>query len=227
METAKPKTLEDFPRFIVAGLRRGKTSDTGFTRFELDGDFDRIIEKIDPDWFWLLFGERECLCASLKSLNRETRTAILTCDEKDEPKIVGRTLFYLSPYWQAFNVWMVLDPTWGWEKKQFLAVDAIAENCASPDISVVGASGVKAWTKLTPVPEGNQSRYRPATDQTLLEGSNAQLVAGGWDHEQCSLCNAHIDTGDFGYCDPKKRWMCEKCYERYVMRRDLAFVDEL
>ena len=55
METAKPKTLEDFPRFMVAGLRRGKTSDTGFTRFELDGEFDRIIEKIDPDWFWLLF----------------------------------------------------------------------------------------------------------------------------------------------------------------------------
>ena len=77
------------------------------------------------------------------------------------------------------------------------------------------------------MPEGNQSRYCPATDQTLLEGPNAQLVAGGWDHEHCSLCNVHINTGDFGYCDPKKRWMCEKCYERYVMRRDLAFVDEL
>lgn len=31
----------------------------------------------------------------------------------------------------------------------------------------------------------------------------------------------------FGYCDMNDRWLCEKCYERYVLRRDLAFVDEL
>lgn len=227
MEIRKPKTLEEFPKFIVAGVRRGATSDTGYTRFELDGSFDRIIEKIDPHWFWLLFGQRECLCASLKSLDKETKTAVLTCDEKEEPKITGQSLAYLSPYWQAFNVWMVLDPSWGWQKKQVLEVEGIAESYESPDMSMVGGSEVKVWTKLSSVAGGTQSRYYPATDQTLRADSKAQLVPSGWDHEHCSLCETHIDAGKFGYCDPKQRWMCEKCYKRYVMRRDLAFVDEL
>ncbi len=117
MEIRKPKTLEDFPKFIVTDVRRSTTSVTGYTRFELDGTFDRTIEAIDPHWFWLLFGEKDYLCASLKSLDKLTKAAILTCDEKDEPRIVGQALAYLSPYWQAFNVWMVLDPTWGWGKK--------------------------------------------------------------------------------------------------------------
>jgi hypothetical protein len=120
MEIRNSKTLDDFPKFIVAAVRRGATSDDGYTRFELEGKFDRVIEKIDPHWFWLLLGERECLCASLKSLDKETEVAILTCDQKEEPKILGQAVAYLSPYWQAFNVWMVLDPNWGWERTQLM-----------------------------------------------------------------------------------------------------------
>ncbi len=228
MEIRKPKTLEDFPKFIVNAVRRGATSGTGYTRFELDGRFDRTMEKIDSHWFWLLFGERECLCASLKSLDKETETATLTCDEKEEPQVVGQACAYLSPYWQAFNVWMVLDPSWGWEKRQFQGADAVAEDYESTDISIVGGREVKVWTKLEPIKgRGSQSRHYPATDQTLPLGSEARLVPAGWDHEHCDLCKAHIDAGMFGYCDPAQRWMCEKCYQRYVMLRDLAFVDEL
>lgn len=73
-------TLEDFPQFIVSAVRRRKTSATGFTRFELHGRFDRIIADIDPHWFWLLFGANGSLCANLKSLDQESRAAILTCD---------------------------------------------------------------------------------------------------------------------------------------------------
>jgi hypothetical protein len=39
----KPKALEDFPQYIVSAVRRGKTSAAGYTRFELDEKFDRII----------------------------------------------------------------------------------------------------------------------------------------------------------------------------------------
>jgi hypothetical protein len=53
MDIRKPKTLADFPKFMVAALRRGETSVTGYTRFELEGHFDRIIEQIDPSWFWI------------------------------------------------------------------------------------------------------------------------------------------------------------------------------
>ena len=224
----KLKTLEDFPKFVVSASHRGPTSDTGYTTFEFDGNFDRIIENIDPHWFWLLFGEQDYICASLKSTAKETGVATLTCDARDEPKIVGQTLAYLSPYWQAYHVWMVLDGNWGWEKREFQGADAVAEDYEAKDVSIVAGREVKVWTKLEPAEgRGGQSRHYPAPDQTLPPVSGSRLVPAGWGHEHCELCNAHIDAGDFGYCDPGERWMCEKCYERYVMQRDLAFVDEL
>jgi hypothetical protein len=114
MPKDKPKSLEDFPQFVVSAVRRGKTSTAGYTRFELEGKFDDIIvNEIDPHWFWLMFGKNACLCATLQSLNKETRTATLTCDVRDEPRVAGETLAYLSPRWQGYHVWMVLDPAWG------------------------------------------------------------------------------------------------------------------
>jgi len=224
---SKPKTLEDFPHFIVTGVRRGETSATGYTRFELDGNFDRIVENIDPHWFWLLFGRRDCLCATLKSLDQETKAASLTCDEREEPKVMGQTLAYLSPYWQAYNVWMVLDPSWGWEKKRFQGLDAVAEDYEAEDVSIVEGREIRVWTKLEPVDGRGLSRHYPTSNQTLPPSSERRLVPGGWGHEHCDLCKTHIEAGEFGYCDPGERWMCEKCHERYVVQRDLAFVDEL
>lgn len=172
--------------------------------------------------------ERGCLCPSLKSLNKETNAAVLTCDLRDEPKIVGQALAYLSPYWQAYNVWMVLDPNWGWERKQFQGIDAVAEDYEAKDVSIVDGREVKVWTKLEPVGVSRgQSRHYPATDQTSPVRPGTRLVPSGWGHDHCDLCRAHIDAGEFGYCDPDLHWMCEKCYGRYVVARDLAFVDEL
>ena len=146
MPMHKPKTLEDFPQFIVSAVRRGKTSAAGFTRFELDGKFDRIIPNIDPNWFWLLFGANDSLCATLQSLDKESRAAILTCDVRDEPRVVGETLAFLSPYWQAYHVWMVLDPAWGWNKKRFQGADAVAEDYDARETSVVEGRNVRVWT---------------------------------------------------------------------------------
>ncbi len=228
METSPLKALEDFPKFVVTALRRGPTTDAGYTHFEIEGSFDRTIEGMSPYWFWLLFGKRGCLCTGVQSLDNDTRQAILTFESTDEPDIVGQSLAYLSPYWQAFHVWMVIDPKWGWEKHEFRGTDAVAEDYESKDVSIVGDREVRVWTKLEPTGiSTGQSRHYPATDQTLPVRSGTRLVPAGWGHEHCELCKSHIDAGMFGYCDPGKRWMCEKCYDRYVTRRDLAFVDEL
>jgi hypothetical protein len=228
IEMRKPKTLDDFPHFIVSAVRRGATSDTGYTRFELDGRFDRSIERIEPHWFWLLIGKKECLCASFMSLDKETMAATLTCDEREEPTVIGQTLAYLSPYWQAFNVWMVLDSNWGWKKKQFQGTDGVAVDYEAKDISIVEGREVKIWTKLEPLlGRGGQSHHYPRGDQTGPVVSESRVIPSGWGHEHCDLCKAHIDAADFGYCDPGERWMCEKCYEKYVIPHDLAFVDEL
>lgn len=228
MEIHKPKTLEDFPKFVVSAVRRGPTAEEGYTHFELEGSFDRTIESRGPQWFWLLFGKRGCPCASVQSLNKETKAAILTFEATDEPDIVGLTLAYLSPYWQAFHVWMVLDPNWDWEKRRFLGAHAVAQDFESKDASIIEGREVKVWTKLTRADvQRGLSRHYPSEDQTLAPNGETRLVPSGWDHEHCELCNSHVDVGMFGYCDSGERWMCEKCYARYVMRHDLAFVDEL
>ncbi|MGH9738064.1 MAG: hypothetical protein ACRD4X_05695 [Candidatus Acidiferrales bacterium] len=225
---SRPKTLLDFPQFLVNAVHRGETSATGYTRYDLYGEFDRSIKAIDQHWFWLLIGERDCICASPQSRDHDSKAAVLSCDEKDEPKVVGQSLAYLSPYWQAYNVWMVLDPEWGWTRTQFHGLDAYAENFDAHDVSIVDGREVRVWTKLEPVDEKRGvSRSYPASNQTLPPDTDRKLIPGGWGHEHCDLCKAHIDPEQFGYRDPDERWMCEKCYERYVLQRDLAFVDEL
>jgi hypothetical protein len=228
VETRKTKTLDDFPKFIATAVRRGETAQTGYTKFEIDGQFDREIKTINPHWFWLLFGKHDCITATLISLNKETGAAVLFTHELDEPKIVGLPLYYLSPYWQAFNIWMVLDPNWGWEKQQFIGIDAVAQDYEATEISIVGDREVKIWTKLEPIEGGNgTSRHYPASNQTSPPDATPRLVPNGWGHEHCDLCKSHIDSGEFGYRDPDNRWMCVKCFDRYVVPRDLAFVDEL
>jgi len=223
----KPKTLKDFPKFRVSAVRRGKTSPEGYTSFQLEGKFDQIIEKIDPHWFWLLIGERDCLCTTLVSLDKHTQGAILTCTRVDEPEVEGQSLPYLSSYWQAYHVWMILDPTWGWEKKKFQGSDAVAEDYLASESSIVDGRDVKVWTKVELVGGRGASRYYPASDQSLPPNSEQRLIPGGWEHEHCDLCRSHIDAGESGYCDPGGRWLCDKCYERFVLPHDLSFVDGL
>ncbi len=223
---SKRKTLAEFPRFTVASLRKQPPNAEGYTDFEIEGKFDRIIQRSAVTWFWLLFGERECLCVQWKSQDDATLAAVLVGCQKDVPEVVGETLYYLSPYWQYFHVWMVLDSQWGWERVRFEASDAVADDFQSPDVAIVGGRKVKNWTRLERADkQGHSSRHYPAKDD--VSESRSRVVPGGWDHEHCELCNTHIDPGDFGYRDPDDRWMCETCYDKYVTRRDLSFVDEL
>jgi hypothetical protein len=236
MTLPKPKRLDDFPKFVVTALRRCAPSESDYQGFEIDGvfdaelegPFDEIIGGNCPQWFWLLFGERGSLCPVLRSFDKQSRTATLAFHEKEEPGVLGLEMAYLSSYWQAFHVWMVLDPNWGWERKQFKGTDALAEDFEAKEVSIVEGREIRVWTKLEPARAGSgQSRLYPATDQTPPVHLGPRLVPGAWEHEHCELCNAHIDAEMFGYYDPGERWMCEDCYERYAVRHDLAFVDEI
>jgi hypothetical protein len=226
LDKSKPKALEDFPQFTVAAVRRGETAD-GYMRFELEGKFNQTIKENEGEWFYLLFSEKNSLCVTLKSLNKDTGETIVTCDEKEEPNVAGKTLAYLESYWRPNNVWMILDPDWGWDRKQFQGADAIAEDFESKDVSIIDGREVKFWTKLEAVEKTESSRYYPAGEQSAQPGPGQRVVPGGWDHEHCALCNVHVDVGDVGYCDRDGEWMCIKCYERYVVQHDLAFVDEI
>ena len=236
MANLKTKSLEDLPKFLVTAVTGGETLDDGYRSFEiegtsdpaLEGSFTEITKGTGVQWFWLLYGDRGYLTPILKTFDKLAGTAVFVCYEKEEPKVLGLEMAYLSAYWQAFNVWMVLDSGWGWERTQFLGTDAVAEDYEAQDLSIVEGREIRVWTKLEAAGAGRgQSRHYPATDQTLPVRSGTRSVPAAWGHEQCGLCNAHIDAGEFGYRDPEERWMCEKCYERYAIRHDLAFLDEL
>jgi hypothetical protein len=228
MPIHKPKILADFPHFHVLAVRRGDTFATGYTRFELDGKFDRVIDDLDIYWFWLVQGENDCFYVSLRSLNKETGEAVLSCDVLDEPKVVDQKLAYLSQRWQANQIWMVLDPAWGWQRKRYQGADAFAEDYDAGETTVVDGREVRVWTKLELV-DGREgaSRHFPADDQTLPPSSKRRAMPNGWGHEHCNFCLTHIEAGEFGFCDPQGHWICEKCHDQYVANRDLSFVDEL
>lgn len=56
-----------------------------------------------------------------------------------------------------------------------------------------------------------------------------EVVAGGWDHEHCEICQKKIGCGgdSFGYLNPPDAWVCEKCYTSFVASRSLAFIGDL
>lgn len=228
MNSKPRKTLEDFPKFSVSQLTRVGTDSQGFTRFELNGEFDRPIQpQGEITWFWLLTDDHAAVCAQWKSVGPGT-AATVVADEKEMPEIVGKTLYYLSPAWDARDIWMVLDEHWGWQRVLFKSVDAVAERHEATDVSIVDGREVKTWTKLSRADKrGSTERYAPMPDGTLASGTAPQLVPGGWDHEHCQLCRRHINNGDFGYRDEDDHWLCENCYDKYVKPRDLSFVDDL
>jgi hypothetical protein len=222
------KTLDDFPKFTVESIRKGETLPDGYTTFEIDGKFDRAISQLGPTWFWLLLGNNQCLCPALTSLDPKTGTATVICHLTREPNLLGKTLAYLRPYWNADNIWMVLDPDWGWRREEFRGRDATAQDYEAKETSIVDGREVRIWTKVEAVDEpGGRSRHYPAADQTSPPNPTPRIVPGGWGHQHCSLCLNHIDSGNFGYRDPDDRWVCENCYNKYVVPHDLAFVDEL
>jgi len=123
---------------------------------------------------------------------------------------------YVDGRWEAYHVWMVAEPGWVWTRTLFQASDAVAER--------VRAQDGKEWIKLSKAPIGNETgaplHVYPGPHDVGSEG----IVKGGWDHEHCELCQAHVDPGDFGYLDLADHWICEGCYTQFVSTHDLSFL---
>jgi hypothetical protein len=114
----------------------------------------------------------------------------------------GESYPWVDIYWQAYHVSMIL--AGHWEPRTFIATPA----------HYFRLGGVVGWQQDgSPLPDG-------AEDLGVREG--------GWDHEHCELCNAHIGaSGDpHGFISPEERWLCRSCYEEYGATRDLHFLLE-
>jgi hypothetical protein len=206
MGMEKPrKTLDDFPHFVVSEVQTGGTI-SDCIDFNLVGHFEGV-NGVTAGLCWLLLPEQNALYGNLSGLDPQTGAASFNATAKTVPAVQGARLPYLSAYWQAYHIWMILNEDSRWEKIGFHAVDAISESFTSDD--------GRHYHKL--------SKAQPGKDAP----ADAQVVASGWDHEHCELCNAHIDPGDNAYKNTDGLWVCLRCFENYVNPKNLSFVDEL
>ena len=105
---------------------------------------------------------------------------------------------FMDGYWGE-RAELVLDESRRWMHAKFEATDMIAFRAAD---------GTSMATRSSPeAPQGGK------------------LVAGGWDHEHCFICQKKIGRGGepTGYFSAPDEWVCESCYHSFVVPQSLAF----
>ena len=204
--SSRPKQLEDLPHFLVKGLKQEAVDAEGYIPLELSGTFN-TLEGVREGRCWLLQSDKQSLIGDISLLDASTNAALYRMRAKTVPALLGRKLPYLDDFWQAYHVWMVTDLTEVWRELVFHACDAVSDRFED-------GSGNR-WT-----------RFRKARPEDS-HNPELQIVQNGWDHEHCELCNAHIDPGDCCYRSATDCWVCQGCYQQFVQRHDLSFIDRL
>ncbi|MGH9565237.1 MAG: hypothetical protein ACRD4F_19080 [Candidatus Angelobacter sp.] len=188
-------TLDDFPHFVVSEV----------VGTNLAGHFDSV-KGVAAGRCWLLLPERHALIGDMEKFDAQTNFAIFNSADDCSHVVIGQKMPYLSGYWQAYHVWMILDDS-PWDKVCFQVVDAVSESFTAED--------GKSYRKLSKLKIGQELP------------TDALLVSGGWDHEHCELCNTHIDPADLAYTNADGLWVCVSCFENYVSPKNLSFVNDL
>lgn len=228
--TSIAKTINDLPHFKVSARRQGETSDSGRPDFELAGVFDRT-DGVNEGRCWLLLPGKDVLIAltgELRFLEAGAGAAVYQTSEESMPDLVGSSLTYLDPHWEPFHVWMVAEPKWKWNRTVFHAIDATAKRVEGNGVSIVDGQEVTEWIEIKRIgKESHLSRYYPVLPDgrmTLPPIGSDGIIRGGWDHVHCELCDGHIVAESYGYVDPGDHWVCEACYDKYVVSHDLSFI---
>ena len=220
------KTVEDLPHFAVSSVERGDKRHPAaeYDEFKLHGTFDQL-SGVREGRCWLLLPRRDCLIGDLESLDSHARTAVFVTFEKSLPGLVGRQLAYADGYWQAYHVWMVTEPSWGWIRILRERSDVIAEVFESETSQTIQEQEVKTWIRVKETGKRHgRERICPVFSGDLQAQIDA-VTATGWDHEHCELCSTEIRAGDHGFVDADEHWVCESCYVKYVATHDLSFLD--
>ena len=135
--------------------------------------------------------------ASALSLFGEFRTPI----QDYEPSLLtGQDFVWTDGYWNASFILSIVDANHRWHRIEFKNTDAFQKY----------AKGIRVWRNA----EGE------------VRGPDETILAGGWDHEHCTLCNGHIRNGNVAYKDLNNDWLCSPCYERYGATHDIGFLAE-
>ncbi|HEV2296946.1 MAG TPA: hypothetical protein VGR72_00330 [Candidatus Acidoferrales bacterium] len=166
----------------------------------LAGVFDHL-HGVAEGRGWLFARNAESMIGDLKELTKEQKTAVFIAAYPNRWAAVGVRVPYVDGYWDASDIEMVLDENHGWRRLTFDAQDALMSRY-----------------------EGGRM-LRKASDVSADENTPGQIIPGGWDHEHCKLCWKHIDPQQIAYVDTDRNWLCEACYEDYIVRHDLSFIE--
>lgn len=225
-----PKTVRDLPHFRVAAVKQGETHEGEMIDFELSGRFDRG-DGIKEGRGSLLFSDKDgfgALIGTLTFVEGSADPVRFRISEKSMPDVVGSSLPYLDYRWEPHHVWMVAEPKWIWNRTFFKSIDAISRRVQSEDITILAKQEVREWLEIKKAGQASSlSRYYPVLPDhgtTLPPAGEDGIIKDGWDHEHCELCTAHIEAETYGYLDLGGHWICEECYEKYVVNHDLSFV---
>jgi len=76
------------------------------------------------------------------------------------------------------------------------------------------------WQKVKFEPRDSSIHHPDGTTETSQDG---------WDHEHCRICSQNISMleadNKYGYVNQNDDWLCESCYQKYVLRKSLDFIN--
>ncbi len=168
---------------------------------------DRCVVRFDPSpWVgdnWIVglhLGGSQFLWGRFHDVDLAHRTCAFSPDQPAELARLrpGAAYAFMDGYWGP-RAELVLDAGRSWQRAVFKPSDMVL--FTQPDATSMG-------TRSSPqAPTGGE------------------VVPGGWDHEHCEICSRKIGCGGeaTGFFSPPDAWVCEECYNSFVVPRSLAF----
>ncbi len=168
---------------------------------------DRCTGQFDPspwvgnDWIaGLYLGGNRFIWGRFCDVDAEMRTCSFSPDHPAELSALqpGKIYPFIDGYWGE-RAELVLDEGRSWQRTIFQPSDMI----------------------LFPGPDGTSMGTQLAPDAP----AGGRVVPGGWEHEHWEICWRKIGCGgeSSGFLSPPDAWVCEECYNSFVVPRSLAF----
>jgi hypothetical protein len=89
------------------------------------------------------------------------------------------------------------------------------------------------WGELTELVFDNsiiwkRHKFEPHDSTVHYPDGRVEIAKDGWDHEHCRICLQKISTFEtdknYGYVNQSDHWLCESCYQNYVLKKSLDFI---
>jgi hypothetical protein len=199
--TSPQVALSDLAKFTVSAIEAGQED-----AYRIAGCFSHL-KGVGEGRGWLYVSRTDSISGALRALDVTNMTAVFIASHPKITVHVGDRFPYLRGPRNPVDVARILEGPESWQRVEFQASDAVEFRDPEHPGTIF----------QRPVREN---------DVVLDESKSVRIREGGWDHEHCEFCMAKIGHGGapLGYKSVDSLWLCEDCYGKYVLRRDLSFL---